>query len=376
MRSLKGLSPGDRRAVLREENSVDPEFLDLLHKTLTDWARRVDGLSENVIGAFPAPLSVVRMTVNGRERLVPLATEEAGVAAGIAKAAKLAGPEGFRVRVNHAVAAAQILLGGVPEGIIRGSGRLPKRETDAIEAWLRETNPLAGHGAPWSRVLHARQVDIPAPGGPFLEIAVQIDPAEAMGAKAATRLAEDIGRRYARRIRAELVAAIVTNGATGRRVHAEAEWPGVFAGDPDRARRFDAIYRWSWKSPFRAVTHVKGIMNGTIAAAAAFGQDTRAVAAAADAETRLDGPGCLSSLGARESGAWGSLKMTIPCATVGGATQHQMAVECRKMAGIEDAADLAAVMAACGLAANFAALLQLSAPEGFSATYERLKKRP
>ncbi|HTK59606.1 MAG TPA: hypothetical protein VL283_00200, partial [Candidatus Baltobacteraceae bacterium] len=136
------------------------------------------------------------------------------------------------------------------------------------------------------------------------------------------------------------------------------------------------LQAWAEADPARAVTHMKGVMNGVTAVALATGQDTRAMEAAVWAEScRHDGCRPLTSYKLTANGdLYGKLTIPIVAGTVGGATAHPMASLARKIAEAADANRLVETMAAVGLAQNFAALWSL-AHEGIIASHEKLGRR-
>ena len=114
--------------------------------------------------------------------------------------------------------------------------------------------------------------------------------------------------------------------------------------------------------PYRAVTHNKGIMNGIDAVVLATGNDFRAVEAGIHAYASKDGQYTSLSHAKTEDDIF-SYWMEIPLAlgTVGGLTSlHPMVKLALEMLEKPSAAELMQVVAATGLAQNFAALRSLT----------------
>ena len=129
--------------------------------------------------------------------------------------------------------------------------------------------------------------------------------------------------------------------------------------------------------PFRAATHNKGIMNGIDAVLIATSNDWRAVEAGAHAFAAMDG--WYTSLTHYEEDKDGNLVGTIelPLAVgiIGGATStHPKAKIARKILGVKTAREFAEILAAVGLAQNFAALRAL-ATEGIQKGHMSLHAR-
>ena len=113
--------------------------------------------------------------------------------------------------------------------------------------------------------------------------------------------------------------------------------------------------------PYRAVTHNKGIMNGVDAVLMATGNDYRAAEAAAHAYAARHGQ--YQALSNCEiMGGRLTIGLTIPLAvgTVGGITNlHPLARLSLEILGNPNARELMGIVAAVGLASNFAAIRSL-----------------
>ena len=115
--------------------------------------------------------------------------------------------------------------------------------------------------------------------------------------------------------------------------------------------------------PYRAATHNKGIMNGVDAVALATGNDWRAIEAAAHAYAARNGRyASLTRWYKNERGDLvGEVEMPMKVGTVGGSLETNPTVRINhRLLGSPDARELASIMAAVGLAQNFAALRALS----------------
>jgi hydroxymethylglutaryl-CoA reductase len=129
--------------------------------------------------------------------------------------------------------------------------------------------------------------------------------------------------------------------------------------------------------PYRATTHNKGIMNGIDAVVIATGNDWRAIEAGAHAFAARDGSyTSLTTWRQNISGDLvGSIELPLAVGIVGGATRvHPTAQLAMKILGVETARELAEVMAAVGLAQNFAAIRAL-ATEGIQQGHMRMHAR-
>jgi len=129
--------------------------------------------------------------------------------------------------------------------------------------------------------------------------------------------------------------------------------------------------------PYRAATHNKGVMNGVDAVVLATGNDWRAVEAGAHAYAARGGQ--YTSLSTwrrdRQGHLVGHLELPLALGTVGGATRvHPTARVALKILGVQNAGELAMVVASVGLAQNLAALRAL-ATEGIQKGHMALHAR-
>jgi len=136
-------------------------------------------------------------------------------------------------------------------------------------------------------------------------------------------------------------------------------------------------FQFAENDPYRAVTHNKGVMNGTISVANATGQDSRAIEAAAHAYAAKSGS--YRSLTKWAKDAYGNLvgdfELPLSVGIVGGVIQHHpIAKICTKILGVSTANELSCIMAAAGLAQNFAAMRAL-VTEGIQKGHMKLHAR-
>lgn len=130
----------------------------------------------------------------------------------------------------------------------------------------------------------------------------------------------------------------------------------------DFAEKFVTAVNIAEVEPYRAVTHNKGIMNGIDAVVLATGNDFRAVEAGIHAYAAKNGRYSSLSHAKIENGVF-SFWMEIPLAlgTVGGLTSlHPLVKFNLQMLENPSAKELMQIVAAAGLAQNFAALRSLT----------------
>ena len=338
-------------------------------------------LSENIIGRFALPLGIAtNFRINGRDRLIPMAIEEPSVIAGASNAARLMREAGGMQASSDPplmIGQAQLLeISDVDEAIAaiqRAEAEILLRANAALGSLVAR-----GGGAHELRFRPLRHPEL----GTMLVVHLLIDCRDAMGANATNTALERIAPLLADISGGRVVLRILSNLSDQRLARARARIPGsalVSKGSAEAAigQRIVEAAALAEIDPYRAATHNKGILNGIDAVALATGNDWRAIEAGAHAYAarsgsyrslsrwRLDAAGNLV----------GSLEMPMAVGIVGGTTQaHPGARAALALLAVESAAELAEIMAAVGLAQNFAALRALAA-EGIQHGHMRLHAR-
>ena len=372
---LKDATPLERRARVAEAAGVDPRTLDPLDVAAGLSLEQADHLIENVVGLIGVPIGIAtNFTVNGRDHLVPMATEEPSVVAAASNAARMAREHGgFHTSTTGEVMIAQIQVVevGDPE-----AGRLRLLEArDELLALAAEQDPMLVSlgGGPrdlWVRVLPTRT-------GVHLVAHLHVDVRDAMGANAVNTMAEALAPRVAELAGGRSLLRILSNKADRRLTRVRAVFDRDLLGGADVVRDIVHASAFAEADPYRAATHNKGIMNGVTAVVLATGNDTRAVEAGAHSHAARDG--VYTALSHYELGTDGHLvgTMELPLAVglVGGATRaHPVAQAAVRLLGVGTARELAEIVAAVGLAQNLAALRALSA-EGIQRGHMTLHAR-
>ncbi|MCA9623050.1 MAG: hydroxymethylglutaryl-CoA reductase, degradative, partial [Myxococcales bacterium] len=220
------------------------------------------------------------------------------------------------------------------------------------------------------------------PCGEMLVVHLIVDVRDAMGANAINSMCERLAPRITELTQGRVGLRILSNLTDRRTVTVRGKVPfsaleGRGKQTPDElARGIVEASVFAERDPYRAATHNKGIMNGIDSVLVAFGQDWRAVEAGAHAYAARDGRYTALARWRVEGEALVG-EMTVPMAvgTVGGvANVHPTVQVTRRLAGIEDASELAGVIAAVGLAQNLSALRALAA-EGIQKGHMRLHAR-
>lgn len=330
-------------------------------------AAQAEHMIENVVGVYGLPLGIAtNFLVNGRDVLVPMVVEEPSIVAGVSFAAKLARQGGgFRTQADDPVMIGQMQLLDVDDldaaaAQIRAAQDRLLEEADCCDRVMVEL----GGGA---RGLEFRPFP-ETPVGPMLVIHLLMDVRDAMGANAINTTCERLAPMIEDLTGGRVNLRILSNLADRRKASAACTIPAaaLATGELDGAEVGAAIVEaavFAAVDPYRAATHNKGVMNGMGAVALATGNDWRALEAGAHAYASRSGR--YTSLTTWEQDSSGDLhgRIELPVAvgTVGGATRvHPAAQVALKVLGQPGAQDLAQIMAAVGLAQNFAAIRALA----------------
>lgn len=350
--------------------SVDIEAL--LRPLSFDDANR---MVENAIGIMSVPLGIAtNFLINGRQYLVPMATEESSVIAAASKAAKMAKEKGgFTASADDSIMIGQVQVVGIARGANAAAQRILKCKGKLLEIANSKSKSVVATG------LQVRQLRDGSPNkmGSMLVVELYIDTKDAMGANVINTMCETIAPHVAEAAGGPVVLRILSNYATKRIVRCRAVFDKNQLGGSEIVKRILYAYALAYSDVYRAVTHNKGVMNGIDAVALATGQDFRAIEAAAHAYAARDGT--YRSLTrwrkTKQGDLAGEIELPLAVGIVGGITgAHPAAKLALQILGVKTAQELSTVMAAAGLAQNLAALRALSA-EGIQAGHMRLHRR-
>jgi hydroxymethylglutaryl-CoA reductase len=337
----------DHREQLAAPSNIDPHL--------------ADHMIENMVTTIAVPVGIAtNMRVDGRDVLVPMATEESSVIAAVGNSARQCYDRGgFTTSMSGTEMIAQIQLLGVPDP---ARARLLILERRAEIAHICDAcDPVLVRMGGGFRDLEVRLVDTPA--GCMVITHIIVDTRDAMGANAVNSMAERLAPDIAGWTGGRTLLRILSNLADRRVVRARASWSCDAIGGTDVRDAMIAAFQFADNDPYRATTHNKGIMNGISAVVLATGNDTRAVESGAHAFAARSGR--YRSLTNWEVTADGDLAGTIelPLAVglVGGAVKiHPTARALLAILQVKTASELSSIIAAVGLAQNFGAMKALA----------------
>jgi hydroxymethylglutaryl-CoA reductase len=319
------------------------------------------------------PLSIApNFKVNGKDYLIPMVTEEPSVVAAASNAARfMRKDEGIKALSDKQYMIAQIHVMKSPTP--RYSALELLLHKDEILELANSTNKTLvslGGGAKdiEVRVLETRR-------GPVLSVLLIVDVLDAMGANTVNTMAEAVAPFIEKITGGEARLKIVSNYAIYRLSRSWVKIPIDEIGQ-DVAEKIADASAIAEVDIFRAVTHNKGILNGIIAVALATAQDHRAIEAGAHAYAARSGSyKPLSTWNIENGYLIGILEIPLQVGTIGGTTKtHPVARIALKILNVKTAKELAEVMAAVGIAQNFAALKAL-VTTGIQAGHMKLHAR-
>jgi hydroxymethylglutaryl-CoA reductase len=363
------MSVGERIAALHQRGLLSEA--DVRALTSGEHTLRLpvaDKMIENVVGVFGLPLGfALNFLINGRDYVIPLVVEEPSIVAGLSGAARMARLSGG----FHASATDPILIGQVQAVNIAD---LYKAKADLLarkDEILALANSL--HPKMQARGGGARDIEVfihkaPEDGRDMLVLHLLVDTRDAMGANLVNTMCEGIASLVETMTGGKVFLRILSNLTDRALARATVRIPAQnlegkgFSGDEVR----DGIILandLALVDPYRAATHNKGIMNGVDAVAIATGNDWRAIEAAAHAYAARTGSyRALTRWYRNEAGDLvGEIEMPMKVGTVGGSLEINPSVRINhRLLGSPNARQLAGLMAAVGLAQNFAALRALS----------------
>jgi hydroxymethylglutaryl-CoA reductase len=373
MPGLHRMTVSERIDALSERQWLDPATAARLKSGAALFsAEAADHMIENVIGVFGLPLAVApNFLINGRDYVVPMVVEEPSVVAAVSGAAKLARTSGgFTAEVGESLLIGQVLITTVKDADLALQAlERAAQELVALANRLQPNLVARGGGARGMEIFRCPTGnDRPAvPGEAALVLHLLVDTRDAMGANTVNTMCEGIAARVEELTAGRAILKILSNLADRSLVSARVTIPvPELAGRGDSGESVrDAIVaaaHFAHVNPHRAATHNKGILNGIDAVAIATGNDWRAIEAGAHAFAARDGAyRSLTTWTVDADGNLdGRLELPLKVGVVGASLEANPAVAVGlEIAGIATSAELAGVMAAVGLAQNFAALRAL-----------------
>ncbi len=365
----------ERLDIVRNFSGLSQEDIEILENSTGGISfDEADKMIENAIGTFSLPLGIAtNFRINNSDYLVPMVIEEPSVVAAASKGAKIARSQGgFQAKATESFSIGQIQIVNVDVKSARSKIEQSSKQILDLANSKSRTLPKLGKGAK-----EVSCKELTTESGPMLIVELLIDAGDAMGANVTNTMCEAVAPLIEELTNGQVLLRILSNYSTRRIVTAS----GIFDKDEIGGEKIvDNIilaYQFAATDEYRAVTHNKGVMNGTIAVANATGQDSRAIEAAANAYAAREGRySPLTQWSKDEKGNLvGKIELPLSVGIVGGIINvHPMAKSCLNILGVKSANELACVIASVGLAQNFSALRALTT-EGIQKGHMKLHAR-
>lgn len=353
------LSVDERLARLKEHSELSDEEINALKDSGALKLEIADRMIENVVGASHLPLGIAtNFVINGKEYVVPMMLEEPSVVAAASNAAKLAKDSGgFSAEADEPVMIGQIQFVNI-HNVETALHIINDKKDEIIKVAKSYAGQIERYGG-GVREMHARSFN--STRGKMIIVEFYVDVRDSMGANTINTILEGIAPTISEMIDAKTRLRILSNLAVHRKARVSATWKKEIIGEDAIEGILDG-YAFAEVDIFRCSTHNKGIMNGIDAVALATGNDWRAVEAGAHSYAAMHGYKSLTKFEKDKDGNLkGSIEIPIAAGTVGGAINTSpIAKISLKILGVKTSRELSMVMAAVGLANNFAALKALS----------------
>lgn len=336
-----------------------------------------DEFIENTISNFYLPLGIApNFNINGKNYTVPMVIEESSVVAAAAKSAKFwSKRDGFKTTVLNTEKIGQVhfIYKGDKSKLVAFFEQTKAKFYDETESITK--NMQKRGGGILDIILNDKTADL----ANYYQLHATFETKDSMGANFINSCLEQFAKTLKHEAQIfesfteeekniEVVMSILSNYVTNCIVRAEVsctieELAEKHIENPKEfAEKFVRAVQIAQIEPYRAVTHNKGIMNGIDAVVLATGNDFRAVEAGAHSYASRDGKYRSLSNASIENGIF-TFWLEIPLAlgTVGGLTSLHPLVKLN-LAILEkpSARELMQIVAAVGLAQNFAALRSLT----------------
>ena len=346
-----------------------------------------DELSENTISNFYLPLGLApNFLINKKDFVIPMAIEESSVVAAASKSAKFwYSRGGFKTEVIKFKKTGQVhfkFYGNVSSLEIFFETIKSKLLSECSDI----TKNMQKRGGGISAINLKNESSAVKN---YYQINVEFDTVDSMGANFINSCLEKISQTFENEFKTytgfskddqlEIIMSILSNHTPECLVRAEVSCKikdlesKEITDSKLFANKFITAVEIAENNISRAVTHNKGIMNGIDSVVIATGNDFRAVEASAHSYASIAGKyTSLSHANIVDDQFTFWMELPLSIGTVGGITNiHPLVKWCLQLLGNPSAKELMGIIAASGLAQNFAAVKSL-VTEGIQAGHMKM----
>ncbi len=380
---IKGFSKLSKKAkiewIVNQYFDNKEEAIALLESYWHDEAKTQqlhDDFIENTLSNFYTPYGVApNFLIDGKMLAIPMAIEESSVVAAASKSASFwLQRGGFKTTIQ-----ATTKIGHV-HFMYKGDVQKLANFFEQIKTqfWSDTQDITANMEARGGGILKIDLKDKSAELANYFQLEARFETCDSMGANFINSCLEQFAKTLQNAVnqsdlfsdaekQIQIVMCILSNYTPQCVVKAEVSCPiaqldeGNGVSPEEFVEKFSRAVRIAEIEPYRATTHNKGIMNGIDAVVVATGNDYRAIEAACHTYAAKDGKYQSLTHCEVKNGIfkfW--IEVPLALGTVGGLTSlHPMVKFSLDLLGRPNAQQLMSIIAASGLAQNFAALRAL-----------------
>ena len=355
---------------------VAREFASFWH-TNVEAQKLFDGISENTLTNFYMPYGVApNFLINDKLYCVPMVIEESSVVAAASSGAKFwLNKGGFSSQVVSTTKVGQVHFHwqGDPLKLYAFFNELKSTLRKEVKG-ITENMEMRGGGIEKIELLSMPEID-----ENFYQLRVHFNTCDAMGANFINSVLEAFANILEEQVakqedfegsekEVEIIMSILSNYTPECLVKSWVECKIADLGKVgdlegrEFAEKFVQAVKIARLDPYRATTHNKGIYNGIDAVVIATGNDFRAIEACGHTYACRNGQyASLSDAYIKNDIFHFELEVPLAIGTVGGLTKlHPLAKRSLELLGNPSAKELMGIIAAVGLAQNFAAVRSLT----------------
>jgi len=321
-----------------------------------------DEFTENTVSNFVLPYSVApNFIINGKQYTIPMVIEESSVVAAASLVAKFwSNKGGFKTTVidTQKIGQVHFMYEENPKDLKAHFETIKPKLYDAVSDITANMRKRGGG------ILNIELRDKTADLANYYQLHITFETVDSMGANFINSCLEAIANTF-KKEDIHIVMSILSNYVPLCTVRAEVSCKvsELYEKDAEHyAQKFKQALDIANAEVHRAVTHNKGIMNGIDAVVLATGNDFRAIEAGAHAYASRSGKYQSLTFCKIKGGIfkfW--IELPLALGTVGGLTKiHPMAKFSLALLDQPSARELMQIVAAAGLAQNFAALRALT----------------
>lgn len=356
----------DKIKILYDNKIISNEYKNILENNTTLPLEITEQMTENTIGTFALPFSIVpNIMVDNINYTVPMVTEEPSVVAACSYAGKLiAKSGGFTTEILDRKMIGEVALFDI-DNLEKAEKIILKNKKKILQ--------LANNSHPSIVVRGGGAIDITTKIfnekiNSFLVVYLIADVKEAMGANILNNMLEGIKPLLEDLTNSKALMAILSNYATKSLVKSTCAIDIKYLSNDKKeafniAKKIELASEFAKIDIYRATTHNKGIFNGIDATVIATGNDWRSIEAGGHAFATKNGKyEGLTNWVFDETNKKiiGELTLPMPIASVGGSIGLNPTVKAAfNILNNPDAKTLASIIVSVGLAQNFAAIKAL-----------------